>query len=64
MPGIPGDVDYNGIVDIYDGIILVTAFGTTLDKPGWNANADINDDGFIDIFDAIILANHFGQHLA
>jgi len=63
MPGIPGDVDYNGVVDIHDGIILATAFGTTPDKSGWNANADINDDGFIDIFDAIILANHFGQHL-
>jgi hypothetical protein len=63
MPGIPGDLDYNGVVDIYDGILLATAFEATPGKPDWNANADINDDSAIDIFDAIILANHFGQHL-
>lgn len=63
MPGIPGDLDYNGVVDIYDGILLATAFEATPCKPDWNANADINDDSAIDIFDAIILANHFGQHL-
>ena len=63
MPGIPGDLDYNGVVDIYDRILLATAFEATPGKQDWNANADINDDGVINIFDAIILANHFGQHL-
>ncbi len=63
MLGIPGDLDYNGVVDTYDGVILATAFGTRPGRPDWNANADINNDFFIDIFDAIILSSHFSQHL-
>ena len=63
MPGIPGDLDYNSVVNNDDSILLATAFEATPGKQDWNANADINDDGVINIFDAIILANHFGQHL-
>ena len=60
---IPGDIDGDGIVSIYDAIILSGAFGSTPGNRNWNPNADINGDGIVDIYDAIIFSNHFGQHI-
>ena len=60
---IPGDVNGDGIVDIYDAIILAGSFNTNPTSSHWNPNADINNDNSIDIYDAIILAGHFSQHL-
>ena len=59
---VPGDVKGDFIVDIYDAILLSSAFNTIPDHSNWNPNADINGDNIVDIFDAIILANHFNQH--
>jgi parallel beta-helix repeat protein len=59
---IPGDLNGDFTVDIYDAIILANAYNS---KPGgqyWNPNADINSDNIVDIYDAIILANHYNQH--
>lgn len=58
-----GDINGDGVVDIYDAILLSNAFNTTPSSPKWNPNADLNGDGAVDIYDAIIMANHFGQHL-
>jgi peptide/nickel transport system substrate-binding protein len=59
---IPGDVNGNFIVDIFDAIMLAGAYDSNPGKPNWNPNADINSDSTVDIFDAILLANHYGQH--
>jgi parallel beta-helix repeat protein len=59
---IPGDLNGDKTVDIYDAIILANAYNS---KPGgqyWNPNADINGDNIVDIYDAIIMANHYNQH--
>ena len=58
---IPGDVNGDHTVDIYDAILLSAAFGSKPGSSNWNPNADINGDGVVDIYDAIILAAHFGQ---
>jgi hypothetical protein len=58
---IPGDINGDGNVDIYDAILLAAAYGSTPGTPNWNPNADINGDGIVDIYDAIILAANFGQ---
>ena len=58
---IRGDTNQDGIVDIYDAILLATAFSSTPHDPDWNPHADFNSDGLIDIFDAIILAGNFGK---
>ena len=58
---IPGDINGDGTVDIYDAILLSTAFNSQPGMTNWNPNADINGDGIVDIYDAIILASHFGQ---
>jgi parallel beta-helix repeat protein len=56
-----GDVNKDGVVDIFDAIKLATSFGLTPASPKWNPEADINKDGVVDIFDAIILSNNFGK---
>ena len=58
---LTGDVNRDGIVDIYDAILLASAYNTALGDPRWNTNADFNDDDLIDIYDAIILANNYGK---
>jgi len=61
---IPGDIKGDGVVDIYDAIMLAGAFNTRPGMLHWNANTDINGDNSVDIYDAIILAGHFNQHLS
>ena len=56
-----GDVNYDGVVDIYDAIILAGAFNSIPGSPNWNPNADINKDNTVDIYDAILLAGNFGK---
>jgi len=58
---LPGDINGDGTVDIYDAIILAAAFGSSPGNPNWNPAADLNGAGLIDIYDAIILSSHFGQ---
>jgi parallel beta-helix repeat protein len=60
---IPGDINGNGTVDAQDSMVLINAFGTTLNNSNWNPNADINGDGIVDILDAIIFSNHFLQQV-
>jgi len=55
------DVNGDGIVDIFDAILLSTAFGAEEGSPNWNPDVDINGDGMVDILDAIILASYFGK---
>ncbi|MGD0495783.1 MAG: dockerin type I domain-containing protein [Candidatus Bathyarchaeia archaeon] len=58
---LQGDINGDGVVDIYDAIQMAKAFNTAPGNPKWNPNADLNHDGFVDIYDAIILANNFGK---
>jgi hypothetical protein len=60
---IPGDINGDGVVDIYDALLASTAFGSKPGDPNWNPAADLNGDGIIDIYDMIILAGHFGQKI-
>jgi hypothetical protein len=59
---IPGDINGDGTVDIYDAILLANAYNAVPGSSKWNPNADLKADDVIDIYDAITLANHFGQH--
>jgi len=58
---IAGDINGDGIVDIFDAITLALAYGSSVGEPRYDADFDINSDGTIDIFDAIILAASFGE---
>ncbi|HVO85925.1 MAG TPA: ABC transporter substrate-binding protein [Candidatus Eisenbacteria bacterium] len=56
-----GDLNADGIVDIFDIARVAIVFGTTYPNVHWDFNADINNDGVMDIFDIAIVAIHFGQ---
>jgi hypothetical protein len=58
---LPGDVNLEGHVNVYDAIALATAFATVNGDSLFNPYADINNDNKVDIFDAILLAIHFGK---
>ena len=60
-PHIDGDVNHDATVDIFDAVILVTAYGSTPLDPSWNPHCDLNEDGIVNIFDVIILASNYGH---
>lgn len=62
LVSIPGDVNGDFTVDIYDAILLAGHFNYTPANPKWNANVDLIEDGIIDIYDAIMLAIQFNKH--
>lgn len=58
---LQGDLNGDGIVDIFDVVTVATAFGT---KPGdekWNPVADLNNDSMVDIFDVVTVTSNFGK---
>jgi parallel beta-helix repeat protein len=59
--GIPGDINGDGTVDIFDAVLLAAAFNSVPGSSNWNPNADLNSDGIVNIFDAVILATYYGQ---
>ena len=58
---IPGDIKGDGVVDIYDAILLSGTYNAKPGNSNWNPNADINSDSIVDIYDAIILAGNYGK---
>jgi hypothetical protein len=57
-PPCPGDLDGNGVVDVFDFAILADWFGA---GPGATPDqGDLTGDGWIDAFDFAILAADFG----
>jgi len=58
---IPGDINADGVVDIYDLILVASVFGSEEGDHNFSPNADINADKIVDIYDLIIVASHFGE---
>lgn len=58
---IPGDVDGDRDVDIFDIIAMIGSYGSEIGDPAYNPNYDIDGDGDIDIFDIVIACNHYGE---
>jgi len=58
---IPGNVDGDFDVDIYDVVSICTAYGSKLGQLQYKPNCDINSDGKIDIYDVVIVCTHYGQ---
>jgi hypothetical protein len=56
-PLIPGDLNGDGVVDVFDLLVLLGAWGPC--GPG-NCPADINGDGSVDVFDLLILLGNWG----
>jgi hypothetical protein len=62
---IPGDINGDGVVDIYDALLLAAAFGASPGMANYNPFAKLTDPAVtgqdINIYDAILLSSHFGQ---
>lgn len=60
-PDLPGDVTYDGKVDIRDISLVGKSFGSSFAGGGyWNARCDVNDDGKVDIKDVSAVSKLFG----
>ena len=58
---IPGDINCDGTIDIFDFSILHSAYGSNPISPNWIPDADINGDKTVDIYDFSILQTRYGQ---
>jgi hypothetical protein len=58
---IPGDVDADFDVDIFDVVQIASVYCVSKPNPNYNPNCDINNDGTIDIYDIVTAAENYGQ---
>jgi surface antigen len=58
---VPGDLNGDYVVDIYDLVIVGNHFGEDPDDPRVDSRADANRDGEVDIFDLVLVGGHFGD---
>lgn len=58
---LAGDVNEDGVVDVWDISIVTMAYGTFNGAPGYNPDADLNKDGIVDMIDLSIVAIHYGE---
>jgi len=54
LVGKPGDVNYDGYVNVLDLIIVSNALRI------YDPNADLNEDGVVNVLDLILVANYLG----
>jgi hypothetical protein len=56
-----GDVNGDGMIDLYDAVILLTAYGSHEGDPNYNSEADLAPAwGVIDLYDAVTLMSRYG----
>ena len=58
---IPGDVDGDRDVDIYDIVRMSGIYGVSKPDPLYDPNCDIDGDGDIDIYDIVAAAGNYGK---
>lgn len=61
IPPVSGDVDLDGIVDIFDLATVGRAYGSIKGEPEYDPDADLNEDGFVDIRDVSIVGRNYGK---
>lgn len=59
---IPGDVDGDRDVDIYDFVKIASIYGSVKGDANYKPEKDINSSGNIDIYDVVICGAHYGQN--
>jgi hypothetical protein len=59
---IPGDVDGDFDVDIYDVVKITGIYASRQGDLQFNPNSDLDDDGEITIYDVVRCTSHYGQH--
>ena len=59
---IPGDVDGDKDVDIYDFVKIASIYGAVKGDENYKPERDINSSGNIEIYDVVICGAHYGQN--
>ena len=57
----PWDINDDGIVGVFDLILVGSAFGRVIDGVIFGQNPDVNRDGIVNLFDLIEVSAHFGE---
>ena len=57
---LAGDVNEDGVVDIYDLTLVAKAYGSAVGQPEYNPELDITKDGRVDIRDLAIVCRNYG----
>lgn len=58
---VPGDVDADFDVDIFDIVTIAGAYDTQKGNARYSAISDLDNDEDVDIFDVVIAASHYGS---
>jgi len=58
---IPGDLNGDFDVDLYDAVELLTRYGAKKGQPSYDSICDIDGDGDIDLYDAVKLLTNYGK---
>ena len=58
---LPGDVDGDRDVDIYDIVRMSNVYGLSHPDPEYDVDCDIDGDGDIDIYDIVAAASNYGD---
>ena len=58
---IPGDIDGDRDVNIFDIVRMAGIYGTTEEDPQYDPNCDIDGDGDIDIYDIVAAAANYSK---
>jgi len=56
-----GDINGDGVINIYDLRIVAKAYGTKIGDPRWNEDADLYKDGRINIYDLVCIGRNYGK---
>jgi hypothetical protein len=57
------DINKDGLVDIFDVVIVTSAYGASQGSVHWNPDADLNKDGHIDTYDVVLVLRDYGKPL-
>lgn len=60
VPWLPGDITADGVIDIFDIVVIATAYGSTPSSPKWNPSADLNGDYVINSVDLSMASGNMG----
>lgn len=58
---LKGDVNGDRVVNLYDAVLVLVAYGSKPGDPNWNPIVDLIRDDKIDIYDAVVVCSQYGK---